>query len=470
MDIRALLKKGRGQLLEFMPQPDPEALAETLAAFANADGGTILVGIGTAGTLFDGIEPEHLEVVLLRAQTMCLPPVQSSWQPSETEHGTVVAISVPRSPELHSLLDGRVLLRSGAKNRPLSGEEIRHLASAKGSGDYEQETLPGAVAADLDQGIVREYAEKRRLRSPRGERLSGMDLLLDAGAVDSAGTPTVAGLLLFARNPQRRLPQSAAVCVHFVGKVPLSFAAKVPQSFAAKEPHSTTGAPGYMRREEISGPLNQVIEGLWDIIWEEMRHESVVSGLQREEVPEYPPAAVREAIVNAIAHRDYRLTGRRIEVRMFDDRMEIISPGGLPGHITLENIVEEHFSRNPRLVKGLFHWGFIEELGLGIDRMIDEMVRTGHPAPQFEAQPFTFKVTLRNVRERPFQKWAQNLNERQIKALAFLQERGRISNRDYHELCPDVTAETLRLDLVDMVDKGVLLRIGDKKGTYYILK
>jgi ATP-dependent DNA helicase RecG len=454
MDIRALLKTGRGQLLEFMPQPDAQALAETLAAFANADGGTILVGIGTAGTLFDGVEPDHLEALLLRAQTMCLPPMQSSWQPYETEHGTVVAISVPRSPELHSLLDGRVLLRSGAKNRPLSGEEIRHLASAKGSGDYEQETPAGAAAEHLDPAMLREYAEKRRLRSPRGENLSGTDLLLDAGAVDSAGTPTVAGLLLFSRNPQRLLPQSAAVCVHFVGK----------------EPRSTTGAPGYMRREEIGGPLNQVIEGLWNIIWEEMRHESLVSGLEREEIPEYPPAAVREAIVNAVAHRDYRLTGRRIEVRMFDDRIEIISPGGLPGHITLENIVDEHFSRNPRLVKGLFHWGFIEELGLGVDRMIDEMVRAGHPAPQFEAQPFTFKVTLRNVRERPFQKWAQNLNQRQIKALAFLQEHARIGNRDYHELCPDVTAETLRLDLVDMVDKGVLLRIGDKKGTYYILK
>jgi ATP-dependent DNA helicase RecG len=179
---------------------------------------------------------------------------------------------------------------------------------------------------------------------------------------------------------------------------------------------------------------------------------------------------VREAIVNAVAHRDYRFAGRRIEVRMFDDRMEIVSPGGLPGHITLDNIVEEHFSRNPRLVRGLFYWGFIEELGLGVDRMIDEMVQAGHPPPQFEATPFTFKVTLRNVRERPVGKWEKLLNERQIKALHYLQEHDRVTNRDYHDLCPDVTPETLRLDLADMVDKGVLLRIGDKKGTYYILK
>jgi ATP-dependent DNA helicase RecG len=136
----------------------------------------------------------------------------------------------------------------------------------------------------------------------------------------------------------------------------------------------------------------------------------------------------------------------------------------------LDNIVEEHFSRNPRLVRGLFYWGFIEELGLGVDRMIDEMVQAGHPPPQFEATPFTFKVTLRNVRERPVSKWEKVLTERQIKAVHHLQEHDRITNRDYHDLCPDVTPETLRLDLADMVDKGVLLRIGDKKGTYYILK
>jgi len=112
----------------------------------------------------------------------------------------------------------------------------------------------------------------------------------------------------------------------------------------------------------------------------------------------------------------------------------------------------------------------IEELGLGIDRMIDEMIQAGHPAPQFEARPFTFKVTLRNVRQRPVSKWAESLNERQIKALGYLEEQNRITNRDYQQLCPDVTPETLRLDLSDMVDKGILLRIGAKKGTYYILK
>jgi ATP-dependent DNA helicase RecG len=172
-----------------------------------------------------------------------------------------------------------------------------------------------------------------------------------------------------------------------------------------------------------------------------------------------------------VCHRDYRLRGRRIEIRLFSDRMEVISPGGLPGFITVDNIVEEHFSRNPRIVAGLFQWGYIEELGLGVDRMIEEMTQAGHPPPQFKAQPHSFTVILSNVRERrAVPAWEKAMNERQVRALTYIREHSSITNREYQQLCPDVSAETLRIDLADLVNRGVLLRIGAKKGTYYILK
>jgi ATP-dependent DNA helicase RecG len=157
---------------------------------------------------------------------------------------------------------------------------------------------------------------------------------------------------------------------------------------------------------------------------------------------------------------------------MFDDRLEVISPGGLPGYITINNIVDEHFSRNPRLVGGLFQWGYIEELGLGIDRMIEDMVQAGHPPPEFAATPYSFTVTLRNVRERRTAPaaWERSMNERQLKALNYVREQGSITNREYQALCPHVSSETLRLDLKDLVERSILLRIGAKKGTYYILK
>jgi len=156
---------------------------------------------------------------------------------------------------------------------------------------------------------------------------------------------------------------------------------------------------------------------------------------------------------------------------MYRDRLEVSSPGGLPGFITVDNIVDEHFSRNPRIVGSLFHWGYIEELGLGIDRMIEEMLQSGHKQPTFDARPYSFTVTLYNARERlPVFADGTVLNSRQARAMQYVRDHGSITNREYRTLSPDVSPETIRLDLADLVDRGLLLKIGSKKGTYYILK
>jgi ATP-dependent DNA helicase RecG len=102
--------------------------------------------------------------------------------------------------------------------------------------------------------------------------------------------------------------------------------------------------------------------------------------------------------------------------------------------------------------------------------MIEDMLREGHPSPHFESRPFLFSVSLSNARERVDSKWIGILNERQLRGLSYLQENGSITNSEFRDLCPEVGAETLRLDLVEMVDQGILLRVGAKRGTRYILK
>jgi len=449
------IENGPGQTIAFMPDPGPDELAELLVAFANSDGGTVLIGIDERGQLDRSLMFEEVEDVLRLAMAQCRPGVRTEWRRGQVEGGEAVALYVPRSTELHSLEDGRVLIRAGAQVRPLGGGEIRQLAATKSSGDYEAEAVSGASYGDLDPEMIAEYRAQRTERQRRPLQTDDRALLRRAGAIAEDGTPTVCGLLLFGREPQALLPQSGLVVVRFAGT----------------EPRGPGGLPGYSRREEINGPLPKLIEAAWQVVWEEMRVAAVVTGLVREEKSEYPSFAVREALVNAVCHRDYQLTGRRIEIRMFDDRLDVISPGGLPGYITVDNIVEEHFSRNPRLVNGLFQWGFIEELGLGIDRMIEDMANAGHPNPEFRDTPYSFTVTLQNTRvRRALPAWESSMNERQLRALAYLQANGRITNREYSHLCPDVSSETLRLDLVDLATRGVLLKIGAKRGTYYILK
>ncbi len=460
MSLATLLRRGIGLQLEVLPEPSAARLAETLVAFANTDGGTVLLGVDENGQITGDLLRDDAEGLLRSALAQCRPLIRSEWQQFEDRAGLAVAISVQRSAELHALADGRVLVRTHHGNEPLDGAKISHLAATKASGDFELEPIPGATRADLDAEVIQDFLHRRSARLGRDLGQTEDELLRAVGALNTQGEVTVAGLLLFGKTPQFFIPQSGLVYVRFAGV----------------DPRGPGGLPGYTRREEFNGALARVIESAWAILLTELRGEAVVRGLTREDRYVYPRFAVREALVNALCHRDYRTTGKRVEIRQFDDRLEISSPGGLPGYITLDNIVEEHFSRNPRLVNGLFEWGYIEQLGLGIDRMIEEMVQGGHPSPEFKPTPYSFTVVLRKGNGgrggplRAVPEWASGLGERQIQAIQYLHQYGRITNREYRDLCPTVTPETLRLDLADLVDKGLIIKIGDKKGTYYMLK
>jgi len=476
------IRGGEGPRLAFVDSANTVQIAENMVAFANTEGGVIVVGLQSDGN--PGAVPpavSEIDRVLKQADDLYNPPVvterleQVHFQaiedradppsnPEATERIAprnsakklpAYAIRVPRSTELHALSDGRVLIRSGKVNRPLGGQEILRLASAKNTGDFEGEAAPGATVEDFSREMIDEYLEKRAERTKRPYDGEINNLLAEIGAITADGKPTVCGLLLFSEYPQKWLPQSGVVFAKFVGTTP----------------RGDSGLAGYTRREELTGPVPRLIEATWNLVWSEMAVSAVVKGLEREETFEYPQFAVREALVNAVCHRDYRLRGRRIEVRMFSDRLEVISPGGLPGFITVENIKDEHFSRNPRLVGGLFQWGYIEELGLGIDRMIEVMEQAGHSPPKFDARPYSFALALHNERKKPKPpEWSRDTNHRQARALQYIRENGSITNREFRGLINAVSAETLRLDLVDMVDKGILTKIGAKKGTYYVLR
>ncbi len=437
-----------GPILAHLHGASIPSIAETIAAFANTEGGVI--------HLFDF--PDDLAAVqeyIEQAIQMIDPP------PSIAPLSKVNGISpfsfrtqVARSMSLHALTDGRVLVRRGATNRPLGGLEIQRLAEDKSNGDYEISVLPDTSTTHYSEEMLAEYREKKARRSQDNSETPFSETLQKINAVDSRGNPTVSGLLTFCDEPQRWLPQSSIVFVKFIGTTP----------------RGAGGLAGYSRREEIRGPLPRLIERTWQYIWSEMAVSAVVQGLEREETTEYPPFAVREAIVNAVCHRDYRLRGRRIEVRMFADRLEVISPGGLPGFVTVENIIHEHYSRNPQIVQNLFQWGYIEELGLGIGRMVEVMEQAGQKPPTFDARANSFTVTLYNSRKQDKNTSpSPDTNQRQERALSFIREHGSITNRSFRQLCPDVTAETLRLDLLDLTRKGLLQKVGRKKGTRYSL-
>jgi ATP-dependent DNA helicase RecG len=187
-----------------------------------------------------------------------------------------------------------------------------------------------------------------------------------------------------------------------------------------------------------------------------------------------------------VAHRDYQINGDGIRLFIFSNRMEVTSPGGLPGPVTIDNIKDERFSRNPAIVQVLSDMNFIERLGYGVDRVIDLMQQQNLSAPEFEEKAGGFRVVLRNqaADAQPEAKTASpsiqfkgeyqgiEINPRQEIALAHLHRSNsnhRITNSDLQQLCPDVHPETIRRDLADLVTKNILRKMGQKRGSYYIL-
>ncbi|MEA3407949.1 MAG: ATP-binding protein [Chloroflexota bacterium] len=457
MSVKRLIARGSGPMLDFMPEPSVDEVAETIVALTNGVGGMIVVGMDEDGRIYPDAA-EYLEPILSRALEMCEPHFRAEdlpeWHSEDTPQGKVVTITVKPTSRLFSVEGRDVFVRSGALNVRLSQEQISR-SQRRPRVPFEDDVVLGAAQDDFDEAVIDEYRRNRLNRGPRSESFTRYDLLRDVGAIDPEGAPTVAGMLLFGKNPQHFFPQVGIVVVRFRGT-------------SIRE--SATTPDRYSRRVEIVGPAPRMVRNAWDLLREELQRQPHMEGLERHESYEYPMEAVREAVVNAVCHRDYGITGQRIEIRLFDDRMEVISPGGLPGHITLDNLLEEHYSRNPRLVRGLYYWGYIEELGQGIDIIYDVMRRDHHPPPEFRDTTRSFTVTLRNTVDQVELQFGDQLNSRQIEALRYLRDHERINNRRYRELCPDVSSETVRLDLSDMVDKGILLKIGAKRGTYYVRK
>ena len=196
--------RNSNQTLALLPDANARAIAEHLVAFANTDGGTLVIGYDERGKVLSRVTPEDIEGALREAASMTQPMVRAALEQADASGGgPSLVVRVPRSTDLHSLLDGRVLIRMGSANRPLTGDEIRNLATSKTSGDYEIEAMPGASLGDLDDDVIADYITKREMRTRRQETRDRVTMLREIGALDARGNPTVCGILLFGKNPQQ---------------------------------------------------------------------------------------------------------------------------------------------------------------------------------------------------------------------------------------------------------------------------
>ncbi len=455
-ELSKYLENGQSARVAFLSgNANQRLIAETLAALANSTGGMVLLGVTSKGALqkvedLASVREAVIEATLLTDPPLILPAPQIVSSPK----GDAVIVQVPPGlPHIYSL-QGLYLTRSATQNRPMTTAELRRLLLERNDSGFERLPVNGATLADFDQQPIQRYLD-RIAAAPDEEPVQ--TLLARGCVVDVGGelAPTIAGLLLFGRHPQRFFRSAEIICVRYVGP-------QMGDEFV---------------RQDVVGTLPEQLRQAEAFVISNMRRGMKINSLAREENTEYPIPVIREAIVNAVAHRDYSIRGEGIRLVIYNDRLEVYSPGRLPGHVTLDNLKDERYSRNEAIVAVLSDLGYIERLGYGIDRMIATMQTAGLHAPLFEETTAGFKVTLYSagndlVSPQPeAQPWKHDfLNERQEKALAYVQSQGRITNSDFQEMVPDVSAETIRRDLADLVERNLLIRIGAKKATYYILK
>jgi ATP-dependent DNA helicase RecG len=454
-DLMQLLSAGPGERVAFAPpHVTPAKLAETLTALANAHGGAVLLGVSPAGKVAGIADAEAIRATIQAAGLLATPPlILPLPQLIELAGKLVCLVEVPPGlPHVYSL-SGRYLTRADKENRLLTTSELSGLLLARSETGFESRPAPGANLADLDPVAVQSYLDV--LAAPAGE--TWQKLLLARGCLTETADgllPTYAGVLLFGRQPQRFAPSAEIILVRYAGP-------QMGDEFA---------------RHDARGSLPDQIRQAEAFVNTHMRRGMKIKGFTRNETTEYPIPVVREAIVNAVAHRDYAIRGEGIRLLMFSDHLEVYSPGRLPGHVTLDNLLSERFSRNEAIVQALSDLGFVERLGYGIDRMVAAMAEAGLPAPVFEETVAGFKVTLVGrgdelVSADPAARWGnRRLNPRQERALAYLTEHSSITNREFRELFPDLSDETIRRELADLVDQGLIMKVGERKATYYILK
>jgi ATP-dependent DNA helicase RecG len=475
-EIGLLLRQDRGQFLEFLSAYEykkssaqkkrNEELARDIArvvgGMANADGGVLLVGVepdkGVTGIPY---AHDELQALVQSPQTLLSPPLSPSCRRAQLGNLLLLKFEVPPSPEVHRIAGGRAFYRVATETPALPPEQIQNLKESKRHVFYERQSVSEAALEDLDLAAVEALAEK--IEDPREPRtiLNNVYHLIDSSR--ERPSLTMAALLLFAKDPSRWHPRCGIDFVKYDG---------------TERRHGSS--LNVVKRIRFEAPLCRLIDESVGRVKEHIRERTVLHDLFFRERLEYPVFAWQEALVNAVAHRDYSLTGAPVEVWMFDDRIEVRSPGLPPSPVTIEQLRRQervHFSRNPLLVRVLADLGYLREMGEGIPRMFQEMEHHGLQAPEFSTEGFVFTVTLRNtpIYDDATLRWLNqfgtaNVNSRQRRLLAYAYSHGKsFSTMDYQRV-GEIDRDTAYREIRIMVKQGIVTPLKPKSRSYKIVE
>lgn len=405
-ELQEIILNGESSGVEFKRSDlEPRKLAKEIVALANLEGGHILLGIDDDGHVI-GLSrsvAETEEWVMNICRDSVIPPLIPFWETVVWDAATNTRVGVITIPEnapdkpYKARQGGHAITmtRVGTTSREATREEEARLYQALGMFRYELRPVPGASIANLDLTRLLQYFTSIRQQDapPLGALPDWEDLLVNVELMIRDGgrtMPTVAGMVLFGGSPRKLLPQSGIRAVAYQGQ---------DKSYAAAEDALLIGPLVPLLRDgaiETSGVIDRCLE----FAWRHLRVQSHidVSG-RREDAWSIPLEVLREAVVNAVAHRDYSLAGMDVEMNIYADTVEIISPGRLPNGISVPSMIAGcRASRNEIIKETLRDYRFIDARGLGIPRKIIAGMREFNgTAPDLLEEEQRFIVRLRRA-------------------------------------------------------------------------
>lgn len=462
----------------------PKSVRETLSAFSNDRGGLLLLGLAEESGFspapgFDAAKTRD-DLASLCSDVM-EPPVRGDVDIADFEGAQVVVAAVPEMDPASKPcyvkakgMAGGSYTRGGDGDRLLTAYEIFMLHANRGQPQDDHEVVAEVGLADLDQDAVGRLLRRVRQREPKAFRaVDDQTALVRLGVLrrtDTGVGVTLAGLLTLGQWPQQYVPQ---LCVTFIA-VPGPHKDAVPE-----------GAPRFTDSATIRGPLPEMIEETVRVILRNTRTAGYVRGLGRDDVGDYPVEALREAVTNALAHRDYSpmARGTQIQVELYVDRLVVRNPGGLFGTVTPDDLGQEGVSssRNGYLIPLLADVYLpgtdqvvADNRGSGIPDMLARLRRANLTLPTFDSRLSRFTVTFpkHTLLTAETLRWVESLGQpgltrTQVSALALMREGRQVSNGSLRQLGLDSRDATQAL--TDLVNRGLAYRVGGRRYAQYLL-
>ncbi|MNK06648.1 Divergent AAA domain protein [compost metagenome] len=419
-----------------------------ICGFSNAQGGKIYIGIDDKGNVI-GVDDykKLMDDIPNKAVNHLGLVIDVNLLKSKGKH--YIEIVVPISPMPISY-HGAYHFRSGSTKQELKGAALHEFLLKKIGRTWDDIGVSSAKIDDLDTGTITSFL-KAAIKSGRiyseAEKDSIPTLLENLQLITAEGELKAATLLLFGKNPKKFFVTS-----YFkIGK------------FGASD-------SDLKFQDTVEGNIFDMVESVMTLLKQRYIISTIsYEGIQRIEKPEYPEAAIREAVLNSIVHKDYK--DSTIQMSIYDDKIILWNPGKLSEDLTIEKLKGKHPSRarNKNIAEIFFKAGYIESWGRGIEKMVSALNADGLPEPIFEENSGGFQVTfLKEKYSKPYLDEI-GLNERQITAVTYLKEFKEITSSKYQGI-NSIGKSVAAIELQELIDKEILSKVGQGRSTKYVLK